>query len=175
MRDLVLCLCSVGSSVQFITVTQILDTGNNQQRTYGPISFICLPSPAPFPAFYLTYSRLEVANSLCCYGALFPLTQTQNCTSLSAFSRSLGIVFKCSRASLSRPVLWIMNIFSYVSVVSVAVKTCLEICWKKNVNVPFWTRLTCFSSSSPPLNILNTGRSESFLIWRPRRPLWPRT
>lgn len=57
-------LCSVVSSVQSITVTQILDTGDNQQQRCGPISFICLPSPAPFPAFYLTYSRFEVADSL---------------------------------------------------------------------------------------------------------------
>lgn len=57
-------LCSVVSSVQSITVTQILDTGDNQQQRYGPISFICLPSPAPFPAFYLTYSRFEVDDSL---------------------------------------------------------------------------------------------------------------
>lgn len=117
----------------------------------------------------------------CCYGELFLLTQTQNCTSLSAFSWSLCVVFKCSRASLSRTVLWIMNIFSYVSVVTVAAKTCLEICWKKNVNVPFWARLTCFSSSSffsLPVKYFEYWefrRSESFLIWRPRCPLRPRT
>lgn len=162
--------------MQSITVTQILDTGDNQQQRYGPISFICLPSPAPFPAFYLTYSRFEVADSLhiqfsflnsddppLLLRRVIPSHTNAELYELVGFQLELFALCSSAAERLYRVpfcVLWIYFLmlvwwrWQQKHVLKYAGRRMLmclfERVWLVFLPAPFF---------SPPLNILNTGNS----------------